>query len=120
MSDDIKKVGNVFQEVRDMERAVTFYRDVLRLPLKFQDGDRWAAFDAGGTTVALAAAEDPWGPLPGTTLSFKVDDVDEWAREAAERGMEVSGPEDGPHERKVTVTDPDGHRMVVYSALPQS
>lgn len=118
MSGGIERIGNAFFEVADMDRAVAFYGEALGLPLKFRDGDRWAAFDVGGTTVAVAAAEDRAAPGAGATLSFKVADVDAWAREASERGMEVGPVETGPHERSVTVADPDGHRMIVYSPLP--
>lgn len=33
MSDVIQGVANIWMPVRDIERAVTFYRDVLGLPL---------------------------------------------------------------------------------------
>ena len=41
----IEKLGNVFYRVPDMDAAVTFYSQVLGLPLKFRDGNNWAAFD---------------------------------------------------------------------------
>lgn len=116
----IQRIGNAFYEVRDMDRAVAFYEDLLGLRLKFRDGDRWAAFDVGGTTVALSPADGAAPPATGATLSFKVDDVDAWARAAAERGLELPPVETGPHERTVTVTDPEGHRIIVYSSLRQS
>jgi catechol 2,3-dioxygenase-like lactoylglutathione lyase family enzyme len=115
MDQEIRRIGNAFYEVHDMDRAVAFYQDVLGLRLKFRDGDRWAAFDVGGTTVALAAAGAE--AAVGATLSLRVDDVDAWAREAAGRGLAAGAPEDGPHERTVTVVDPEGHRLIVYSAL---
>jgi catechol 2,3-dioxygenase-like lactoylglutathione lyase family enzyme len=117
MSNDIERIGNAFYRVRDMERAVAFYRDVLGLRLKFRDGDDWAAFDVGGSTLALSATDQRGTAGAGATLSLKVADVDGWAREAAGRGGALPAPESGAHERTVTVTDPDGHRLIVYSSL---
>ncbi len=38
--------------VRDMARSVSFYRDVLELPLKFESPE-WTEFATEGATVAL-------------------------------------------------------------------
>jgi catechol 2,3-dioxygenase-like lactoylglutathione lyase family enzyme len=111
----IEKIGNVAYEVSDMDAAVAFYRDTLGLTLKFQDGGRWAAFDVGGVTLALAGADQSAGP--GATVSLKVGDVEAWSREAAARGLEVGPVRTGPHEQLVDVVDPDGNRLVVYSPL---
>lgn len=117
MDNDIQCIGNAFFEVGDMERAVRFYEQVLGLGMKFRDGDRWAAFDVGGTTLALSGAADDAPRGHGATLSLKVRDVDAWAGAARRRGLTAPEPTTGPHERTVTVTDPDGHRLVVYSSL---
>lgn len=44
--------------VSDMERSVSFYRDVLGLPLKFQSPG-WTEFATDGATLALHSAEQP-------------------------------------------------------------
>jgi len=44
--------------VSDMARSVSFYRDVLGLPLKFES-PRWTEFATDGATVALHQSEDP-------------------------------------------------------------
>jgi catechol 2,3-dioxygenase-like lactoylglutathione lyase family enzyme len=117
----IERIGNVFYVVDDMDAAVGFYRDVLGLRLAFQDGDRWAAFDVGGTTLALAARE-AGSPATGggATVSLRVGDVEEWQREAAGRGLAQGEVQFGPHERTVEVTDPDGNRLLVYSPAVES
>lgn len=44
--------------VSDMQRSVSFYRDVCGLPLKF-DSPQWSEFATEGATLALHASEAP-------------------------------------------------------------
>jgi catechol 2,3-dioxygenase-like lactoylglutathione lyase family enzyme len=71
---DIQRIGNVFYRVPDMDAAVDFYTTVLGLKLKLRDGDHWAAFDVGGSTLAVEGGA-PGGP-GGATVSLRVDDLD--------------------------------------------
>src|SRR4051794_33077047 len=93
-------IGNVLYPVQDMEAAVAFYT-ALGLPTKFQDGDRYAALDGGGVTVALASpAEDITGGR--VAASLRVDDVATALDMALAAGAAlVRGPEEGPHETRV-------------------
>ena len=43
------RMSYVIVFVRDMKRSVTFYRDVLHLPLRFESPE-WTEFATGGTT----------------------------------------------------------------------
>jgi catechol 2,3-dioxygenase-like lactoylglutathione lyase family enzyme len=42
--------------VSDMKQAVSFYRDVMGLPLKFESPG-WTEFATGGATLALHASD---------------------------------------------------------------
>jgi predicted enzyme related to lactoylglutathione lyase len=110
------KVGNVLHPVADVAAAVTFYRDAFGLGLKFADGDRYAALDAGSTTLALAGpAEDVTGGV--VAASFKVPDVTAALRAiTGAGGSVVRAAEQGPHEVRAVVTDPWGNTIVVYAA----
>lgn len=44
--------------VSDMKRSVSFYGDLLGLPLKFES-PAWTEFATDGATVALHASEEP-------------------------------------------------------------
>ncbi|MFI7125607.1 VOC family protein [Nonomuraea sp. NPDC050153] len=106
------KLGNVLIPVANLDEAIAFYG----LPVKFRDGDRFAALDGGGVTVALA------GPAEHVTSSaapsYKVDDVAEAARELVARGGEVvREPEKGPHEIRAVLRDPSGNVFVLYQPL---
>lgn len=104
------RLGNVLVPVDDLDQAIAFYG----LPVKFRDGDRFAALDAGGTTIALA------GPAEHVTTavapSYRVEDVRQAVREFAERGaVVVREPESGPHETRAVLRDPSGNVFVLYS-----
>jgi methylmalonyl-CoA/ethylmalonyl-CoA epimerase len=62
--------------VRDIDRAVAFYRDVLSVPFLFQAGNL-AFFDLDGVRLLLDIPEDPGGEFdhPGSILYFRVPDV---------------------------------------------
>ncbi|WP_214413063.1 VOC family protein [Sphaerisporangium fuscum] len=117
MSAHAQKLGNVLIPVDDLGKAVTFYSEVLGLKVKFRDGDRFAALDGGGITIALAAqAEQVAGAV--TAPSYKVGDVEEAVRDLTAAGAElVNGPEAGPHEMRAVLRDPSGNVLVLYAPL---
>src|SRR5690606_20845968 len=61
----VQRLGQVIYVAADMEPSVAFYRDVLGLRLKFQEGGRWAAFDTGQATFALSSPQEATG-CPGS------------------------------------------------------
>ncbi|OLZ43662.1 VOC family protein [Amycolatopsis keratiniphila] len=108
------RIGNVLHPVPDVDAAVRFYSTALGLETKFVDGDRYAALDAGGTTLALAGpAEDVTGGVPAA--SFKVPDVGAVVATIVERGGSVvRQPERGPHEVRAVARDPWDNTVVLY------
>jgi len=115
----IERIGNVFYRVGDMEAAADFYGRVLGLPLKFRDGDRWAAFDVAGLTLALEQADGAGGD-GGATVSLRVQGLDDFVAALRERGASVGDIATGPHERRADLTDPSGNKLVLYEPLPRS
>jgi catechol 2,3-dioxygenase-like lactoylglutathione lyase family enzyme len=109
----IQRIGNVFYRVPDMEAAVRFYTDVLGLALKFRDGDHWAAFDVGGSTLAVEGGA-PGGP-GGATVSLRVDGLEALVAELRTKGATVSDVKIGPHERRAELHDPAGNLLVLYA-----
>lgn len=113
------KLGNVIYPVTQMERAIAFYRDTLGLRLKFRDGDGWAAFDAGGTTLALQRVTEAERALP-IKVSLKVSgDLDEFANRMSAAGAPLSAVCTGVHEKTALVTDPDGNPITLYAPLQE-
>lgn len=106
------RLGNVLIPVTDLDEAIAFYG----LPVKFRDGDRFAALDAGGVTVALAGPDEH--VTEGSAPSYKVDDVKLAVQELTGRGaVVVRPPEAGPHEMRAVLRDPSGNAFVLYSSL---
>jgi catechol 2,3-dioxygenase-like lactoylglutathione lyase family enzyme len=74
--------------VADMDRAIAFYRDKLRLELKFQS-PFWSEFATGDTVLALhpASEENRSGTVE---LGFAIDDLGEFYRRRADLGIEFT------------------------------
>ena|SRR5436190_23896094 len=99
----VKKLLHTRYRVKDLEKTVSFYRDVLGL-----EEIRRHTSGRGSQLVFLKAPEseeeielckfDDSGPVvvgPDLThLAFEVDDLEKFAREAKAKGYSLS---DGPH-----------------------
>lgn len=70
----ITSVGQVALNVRDVERAVGFYRDVLGLTFLFQIPNA-AFFDCGGLRLMLGTPETPEHDHPASILYYRVPDL---------------------------------------------
>jgi lactoylglutathione lyase len=103
--------------VSDMPRAVAFYRDVLRLPLRFESPD-WTEFNTDGATLALHASDgagSPAAPIPAHTSAgicrpgLSVPDLDVFHRRMCDHGVFcVQPPSDTFGMRLAQYRDPDG------------
>lgn len=71
---DSQGLLQIAMNVKDINRAVAFYRDVLGLPFLFQTGNL-AFFDLGGVRLMLDIPENPRFDHPGSPLYFRVADV---------------------------------------------
>lgn len=67
-------LGQVALTVRDVERAVAFWRDVVGLPFLFQFPGL-AFFQWGDTRLMLSLAEAPEFEKPGSVLYGTVGDI---------------------------------------------
>ena len=113
--------------VSDLHASITFYRDVLGLPFKFEDAG-YAEFATQGTRLGLyerRRAEWLTGrtvtPGPAAEVVFMVDEVDGYARRLAERGAAVlNAPIDRPWgHRTVHLADPDGFIVELAQDIPR-
>jgi methylmalonyl-CoA/ethylmalonyl-CoA epimerase len=72
----ISRVGQIAIPVRDLDRAVAFYRDVLGLRLLFQAPPGLAFFDCGGVRLMLTLPEGPEKDARhSSVLYYLVDDI---------------------------------------------
>ncbi len=110
-------VRMIMLSTEDLDASIRFYTEVLGMPLKFRDGDHFAAVDGGSVTLALATNLDH--PIPGqVVVGVKTADVDAAARAVDEHGGGiVKGPYNDAHERRAVVYDAQGNGLVFYSPL---
>jgi predicted enzyme related to lactoylglutathione lyase len=108
----IKRLQNVyFVSPRPAETA-RFYENVLGLPRKFADGERWIQLSAGGSNVALACAEEGVPDQAGAVPVFEVEEADDIHECVTANGGRITGERDmGTHGKVLTVQDPVGNTI---------
>lgn len=77
--------------VRDLERALRWYEQVLGLGVAFRSGVEYAALATEGISVALEVAdeEELVGRFVG--LSFEVEELEAWVAERRAQGVGFEG-----------------------------
>ena len=68
----IESIGQIAVNVKDVNRAVSFYKDVIGLPLLFESNGL-AFFQCGETRLLLSLPEKEEFDYPSSILYFKVD-----------------------------------------------
>jgi catechol 2,3-dioxygenase len=116
------RIGHVHLKVADLDRAVTFYRDLLGFDVVFRYGDQAAFLSAGGYHhhIGLNTWESKDGdpPAPGTTGLYHVAinyperrDLAAALRRLIEHKWPIGGASDhGTHEA-LYLNDPDGNGL---------
>ena len=113
----VKKLLHTRYRVHDLEKTVSFYKDVLGLrELRRHTsgrGSQLVFLKAPGSDEEIEICKfDEGGPVvvgPDLThLAFEVDDLDKFAKEAAAKGYPLS---DGPH--------PSGSGKIAFVDAPE-
>lgn len=113
----VKKLLHTRYRVKDLEKTVSFYRDVLGLQEVRRHtsgrGSQLVFFKAPQSEEEIEICKfDESGPVvvgPDLThLAFEVDDLDAFARESAAKGYPLS---DGPH--------PSGSGRIAFIDAPE-
>jgi methylmalonyl-CoA/ethylmalonyl-CoA epimerase len=90
----LSSIGQIAVPVKDVARAVAFYRDRLELRFLFQAPPNLAFFDCDGVRLMLGVAETPELDHPGSVLYFRVADVGSVHKTLTARGVQFV---DAPH-----------------------
>ena len=108
--------------VRDLDAAVTWYREVMGLrEVMRSEANSFALLSAGAAKLALKQGT----PVSSSVLlAFEVADLDRWVRDLAERGVPLDGEVKSSQEgyRRARVRDRDGYAVSVFEwkkDLPQ-
>ena len=119
----IHGIGQISISVKDVDRAVEFYRDVLGIPFLFQvpGSPAMAFFDCGGTRLYIVQPEGPDAQRGASVIYFTVDSAHAAADELKSKGVKL---ESEPHIIHQTDSytlwmaffrDPDGNLLAMMS-----
>ena len=83
----LSQIGQIAIRVRDVDRAVVFYRDRLGMRFLFQ-APGLAFFQCGDISLMLTTAEAPEFDHPSSIVYFNVEDVETACATLKSRGVE--------------------------------
>ena len=119
---NIKKVGNVILAVKDLDKSLEFYHEVIGLPIKNQRRS-WIDLGTTGALISLHPAsltsEHIGGSIDnGITIGFLVGDINSAVDELKSKGVkiyrEISEREAG---KNAIVLDPDGYLISLFEPI---
>jgi len=84
----LSRIGQIFVNAKDLDRAMAFYRDVLGMRFLFQAPPNMAFFDCGGIRIMLGIADRPEIDHPASIIYYRVDDIEKVYEVFAGRGVE--------------------------------
>lgn len=103
--------------VEDFEKSLKFYKDILGLKVKSQEGNQFAGFDLEGTEMAIFQKDGATAMFPkkfmgtggGVNIGFQVEDINQACKELKSKGVKIfEGPKTTPWGQKVAYfKDPD-------------
>lgn len=82
----VQKVGQIGVPVKDLERAIGFYRDILGLELLFQAG-QLAFFDCNGLRLLLSPPEKEEFAHSSSIIYFQVEQINEAYEDLKKKGV---------------------------------
>jgi methylmalonyl-CoA/ethylmalonyl-CoA epimerase len=83
---EFQKIGQIAVPVKDFDRGVQFYKEILNLPLLFNTGSL-AFFDCNGVRLLLSINENEQFPDRSSVLYFQVEDIKHSYEELLEKGV---------------------------------
>ena len=122
----LSRIGQIAVVVRDLPRAVAFYRDTLGLRLLFEAPPGLAFFDCAGVRLMLTLPDAPDAGRMASIIYYAVDDIAAAARALAERGVAF---ETEPHVVArlpladlwmAAFRDPSGNLLELMSEVPRA
>ena len=84
----LNQIGQIFVNVKDLDRAIAFYRDTLGMTFLFQAPPNMAFFDCGGIRIMLGIADRADLDHPSSIIYYKVDDIERVYETFKARGVE--------------------------------
>jgi predicted enzyme related to lactoylglutathione lyase len=119
----IKAIGFVAIPVTDIERARSFYEEVLGLRTSGEMmGGKWIEYGVGDDTLAIASLSENWTPSDqGTGAAFEVEDFDDAIKRLKDRQVRFAAePFETPCCHMAVVQDPDGNKLMIHKLKPEN
>ncbi len=119
----IKALGFVAIPVTNIERARSFYEEVLGLRTSDEMmGGKWIEYAVGDDTLAIANVSDSWTPSDqGTGAAFEVEDFDDAIRRLKDRHVRFAAePFETPCCHMAVIQDPDGNKLMIHKLKPEN
>jgi len=83
----LSSIGQIAVPVRDLERAIAFYRDILGMKFLFQALPGLGIFDCNGVRLLLDAAAEVQTGNHSSIIYYKVTDLNDAHAELTRRGV---------------------------------
>lgn len=120
----LSAIGQIAVTVKDVPRAVAFYRDVLGIPFLFE-APGMAFFQAGEVRLMLGLPEGDMGDAFSSIVYFRVDDIQAACRDLEPRGVKFTHEPRLIHRGQKAdlwlafFKDPDGNVLALMSEVPR-
>jgi methylmalonyl-CoA/ethylmalonyl-CoA epimerase len=88
----LNEIGQIAIPVRDVERSIAFYRDILGLKFLFKAPPGLGFFDCGGLRLLLDGAAEAQADTYSSIIYFKVADIQAAFAELSRRGVAFEEP----------------------------
>ena len=85
-SPGLAQIGQIAIAMKDLPRAVAFYRDVLGLPFLLESPPKLAFFDCAGVRLMLSEPEKPEFDHPASIIYYRVMNMQETVAVLKSRG----------------------------------
>lgn len=119
---NIKKVGNVILAVKDLDKSIAFYHDIIGLPIKNQRRS-WVDLGTSGALLSLhpasLTAEHIGSSIDnGITVGFLVGDVKSSVEELKTKGVKIYRDiVERDAGLNAVVLDPDGYLVSLFEPI---
>ncbi len=120
----LSTIGQIAITVKELPRAVAFYRDVLGVPMLFE-APGMAFFQAGDVRLMLGLPEGADGARFSSIVYFRVDDIQMAHRELRGRGVKFTHEPQLVHRGQEAdlwlafFPDPDDNTLALMSEVPR-
>ena len=113
---NVKKVGNVILAVKDLEKSVNFYHNILGMPIK-NTRSNWIDLGQSGALLSLRPASAELSiPNDMIMIGFVIGDVESAVNELKSKNVnvdrEIQTREAG---KNAIIRDPDGYMISLFA-----